>query len=71
VLTVLGLWKTDNVFCLAWADANAHETEKTSRIVDLDVDIGADAVDYKYAFHHRHHHHRMFEIFFDNLTTLF
>jgi hypothetical protein len=38
---------------LAWADAPAHETEKGSRIIDLDVDIGADAVDYKYAFHHR------------------
>ena len=38
------------VFVLAWADA--HETEKDSRIIDLDVDIGADAVDYKYVFHH-------------------
>ncbi|KAF8504799.1 emp24/gp25L/p24 family/GOLD-domain-containing protein [Russula emetica] len=27
-------------------DAPAHETEKISRIIDLDVDIGADAVDY-------------------------
>ena len=53
VPTVLGLWRSDNGLCLAWADASAHETEKTSRIIDLDVDIGADAVDYKYAFHHR------------------
>jgi len=27
-------------------DASAHESEKTLRIIDLDVDIGADAVDY-------------------------
>ncbi len=33
------------------ADAPAHEAEKSSRIIDLDVDIGADAVDYKYALH--------------------
>jgi hypothetical protein len=33
---------------LAWADVPAHDTEKNSRIIDLDVDIGADAVDYKY-----------------------
>ena len=41
------------VFVWVWADAPAHESDKNSRIVDLDVDIGADAVDYKYAFHHR------------------
>jgi hypothetical protein len=52
VPTVLWLGRTDNRLCLAWVDAHAHETEKTSRVVDLDVDIGADAVDYKYAFHH-------------------
>jgi hypothetical protein len=34
---------------LAWADALAQDPEKISRIIDLDVDIGADAVDYKYA----------------------
>jgi hypothetical protein len=27
-------------------DVPAHDTEKNSRIIDLDVDIGADAVDY-------------------------
>jgi len=27
-------------------DHDAHETEKDSRIIDLDVDVGADAVDY-------------------------
>jgi hypothetical protein len=48
------------VFVWAWADA--HETEKDSRIIDLDVDVGADAVDYKYAFHHR--------VFFFSLTFL-
>ena len=50
----LGCGETDNIFFfgwLAWADAHVQESEKTSRIIDLDVDIGADAIDYKYAFH--------------------
>ena len=38
----------DKFLCLAGADVPAHDTEKNSRIIDLDVDIGADAVDYKY-----------------------
>jgi hypothetical protein len=29
-------------------DVPAHEAATKSRIIDLDVDIGADAVDYKY-----------------------
>jgi hypothetical protein len=37
--------------CSVWVDVPAHNTEKSSRIVDLDVDVGADAVDYKYAPH--------------------
>ena len=28
----------------------AHDAKTKARIIDLDVDIGADAVDYKYAF---------------------
>ena len=28
----------------------SEQTKTTSRIIDLDVDIGADAVDYKYEF---------------------
>lgn len=33
----------------AFLDITADRAAKMSRIVDLDVDIGADAVDYKYA----------------------
>lgn len=32
------------------ADVPAHDAKTKARIIDLDVDIGADAVDYKYAF---------------------
>jgi hypothetical protein len=32
----------------AYTDVPAHEAKTKSRIIDLDVDIGADAVDYKY-----------------------
>ena len=42
-----------SLFWRACADAQAHESAKASRIIDLDIDIGADAIDYKYAFHHR------------------
>ena len=27
--------------------ADAHDSKERSRVIDLDVDIGADAVDYK------------------------
>jgi hypothetical protein len=52
-LLSFGCEELTTVFVWAWADAHALESEKTSRIIDLDVDIGADAIDYKYAFHHR------------------
>jgi hypothetical protein len=52
LLYCLGCCGTLTSLCLARADVPAHDTEKNSRIIDLDVDIGADAVDYKYA-HHR------------------
>ena len=50
---------------VCWVDASAHETENTSRIIDLDVDIGADAVDYKYVFHHP----RVIPFFFSDIFT--
>ena len=34
---------------MCYADIPADEASTRSRIIDLDVDIGADAVDYKYA----------------------
>jgi hypothetical protein len=34
---------------VCYADVPANEASTRSRIIDLDVDIGADAVDYKYA----------------------
>ncbi|KAJ2934166.1 hypothetical protein H1R20_g2888, partial [Candolleomyces eurysporus] len=36
------------VFVFVWliVDVSSDQTSKISRIVDLDVDIGADAVDY-------------------------
>jgi hypothetical protein len=40
---------TDMSVCLVWVEVPAHETSERSRVIDLDVDIGADAVDYKYA----------------------
>ena len=33
-------------------DAPNEDTPSRSRVVDLDIDIGADAVDYKYVFQH-------------------
>jgi hypothetical protein len=32
---------------IACTDVPAHDAKSKSRIIDLDVDIGADAVDYK------------------------
>ena len=46
VLATSELRRTDGVSVRA--DVPAHDVEKSSRIIDLDVDIGADAVDYKY-----------------------
>jgi len=31
-------------------DGSAAQGEKAGRVVDLDIDIGADAVDYKYIY---------------------
>jgi hypothetical protein len=31
-----------------YVDVPAHDSKTKARIIDLDVDIGADAVDYKY-----------------------
>lgn len=39
-----GRWNADSTW-IVWLDANP---KGLSRIIDLDVDIGADAVDYKY-----------------------
>ena len=36
-------------FLSVWIDASLRDGER-SRVVDLDVDIGADAVDYKYVY---------------------
>ena len=32
----------------SWLDVSSQDAPKSSRVIDLDVDIGADAVDYKY-----------------------